>query len=74
MGRRFGVWWSDVWLPIVVVVVFVAMLGGLAYSIYSSVQSENHFVRQCHDQGGHTVDVSRSKICVGSDGRYLGQE
>lgn len=72
--RRIHCSWGDIWPPIVAVVALVVIIGGLAYMIYRGTQDDNHFVQQCHEQGGHTVAVSRSMICVGADGRYLGQE
>lgn len=56
------------------VVVGVVIVGALITIFTLVAQQQSHFENLCHEQGGHVVRVSRSEICVGSDGRYLGQE
>ena len=36
------------------------------------VHSSNHWAQQCHDQGGHTVNVDRKQVCLTADNVYLG--
>lgn len=67
-------WWGEYWPPVVLTVAAVAAVISLVFAISYSVHKQDRWRQQCYEQGGHTVRVSRSEICVGSDGRYLGQE
>lgn len=63
------------WLgPIVVTAVGVAVVVMLVWAITYKINKQHQFERRCATQNGHTISVSRGEICIGADGRYLGQE
>lgn len=53
-----------------VAIAFVIFVGTI---VYFASSSDNKWAQNCHDKGGHTVNVSKGEICLDSNDVYLGK-
>lgn len=56
------------WFPLIVVLIAIAGAAGLVYVI---ARTTADYRNQCHDAGGHIVEVSGSHVCVDHDNRII---
>jgi hypothetical protein len=56
------------WFGIIVTLVIVVGLGGASWLIYAMIDD---YRRQCHNVGGHIIDVKGNEICVDHDNRII---
>lgn len=61
MTRRIDFSWVG---PTLVFLVFLGFLGAVGWIIYADA---NDYRRQCHDSGGHIIEVKDTEICVDRD-------
>lgn len=65
--RRREAFWGNVQLVFWVLVV-AAVIGGIFWIVYADIDG---YRRQCHDAGGHVVDVRNNEICVDRENRVI---
>jgi hypothetical protein len=65
--RRRDAFWGNVQLVFWVLVV-AAVVGGVCWVVYAHVDD---YRGQCHDAGGHIIDIRDAEICVDRDNRVI---
>ena len=56
------------WVIFTMVVVCVGLLTGAGFIVYGTI---NDYRAQCHDAGGHIIEVQGDEVCVDHDNRVI---
>lgn len=66
--KNFFEWVVDAWFGIAVTIVISMFIGGLIWLV---IADETGYREQCHNSGGHIIEVHGNDICVDREQRVI---